>query len=67
MSYIGEARGFRKSAREIEQRLRTETLSPEERARLERQRQWFDEESDHSWRAALQEARRDADDERDGR
>ena len=59
MSAIGEARGFSKEAVRLRKRLATEQLTPDERAKLIEQAVWFEEESDHCWRYADQEARAD--------
>lgn len=66
MSAIGEMHGFYRLAREIEKRLRVETMAPEEREKLERQMRWFDEESLHAASSARAEARGEMDDERRG-
>lgn len=58
MSYIGEARGFRKSAEVIAKRLAsTEALTGEERTKLEKELDWYQEEWKMCWAAARQEAR----------
>ncbi len=61
MSYIGEARGFAKTARMMADRLRDEasTLSEEERKKLEADIDWYEKESRFCWSAARQEAKED--------
>lgn len=61
MSYIGEARGFAKTARELADKLRAEAhiLSKEERKALEIDIAWYERESRSCWLAARQEAKED--------
>ena len=59
MSCIGEARGFGKAARELAERLRAETLTPEERAKLEKDRDWYAAESRFCWEEARREQMED--------
>ena len=59
MSAIGEARGFAKTADQIAKRLRGETLTTEERTKLEKDLKWYEDESRFCWSAARQEAMAD--------
>ena len=65
MSYIGEARSFRKTAKEIAKRLRTETLTNEERKKLETDLEWYDVEARAAWAEAGREARMEEQEEYD--
>jgi ribosome recycling factor len=56
MSAIGEARGFGKTADEISKKLKTDNLTPEERAKLEKDLEWYANESRFCWSAARQDA-----------
>jgi hypothetical protein len=61
MSYIGEARGFAKTAKELSDKLRNEgsTLSEEEKQKILNDIKWYEDESRFCWSAARQEAKED--------
>ena len=60
MSYIGEARAYGKAVKELEQKLKDENLTDEEKDKIKEDIEMYEDEVRHSWNEARHETKMEA-------